>query len=133
MVGPRATLLSQLCSLHRVHVLHGDFEPRNVVRGRQGLSIIDFSHSSLNHDCPGWRTCEELQKAQSKLGLSEGMVRWLVIGSFLREMLVMRPREKDFQKSRALIAVSIVIILLGYVTVRHYHNPYLITLLPLAG
>jgi serine/threonine protein kinase len=84
----RKRLFTSLCKLHQLNIYHGDFEPRNVVRSGSRVSIIDFSHSSLNHVCPGWRSCAELEEARHKLELGGGShdglwANWAVLASML--------------------------------------------------
>jgi len=86
----RKRLFTLLCKLHQLNIYHGDFEPRNVVRCGSQICIIDFSHSSLNHVCPGWRSCAELEEARHKLELgggSDGMWHWAVFASMLCGLL----------------------------------------------
>jgi hypothetical protein len=54
-----------------LNVCHGDFERRNIVCRGNDIHIIDFSHSSLEHRCPG-QSCEELEEARGKLELDSG-------------------------------------------------------------
>jgi len=58
-------------------VLHEDLEPRNVVWGPVGPTIIDFSHSSL-HDCAGPGKCEELVQAYTDIWRGHGDSYWWV-------------------------------------------------------
>jgi serine/threonine protein kinase len=60
--------------LSRVHangVLHGDFRPLNVLYGRRGPVLIDFSHSSADHVCPSDSPCPELEFAKTQLNLKD--------------------------------------------------------------
>jgi serine/threonine protein kinase len=60
--------------LSRVHangVLHGDFRPLNVLYGRRGPVLIDFSHGSADHMCPSDSPCPELEFAKSQLNLKD--------------------------------------------------------------
>jgi len=90
----RKRLFASLCNLHQLNVYHGDFEPRNVVRNGSRVSIIDFSHSSLNHACPGW-SCTELEEVWHKLELgarSDGVCQmnyatWATVASILCGLL----------------------------------------------
>lgn len=52
-------------------VEHGDFDTRNVVRKRWSclLKIIDFGFTDVDHTCPGWRECGELEDVWHKLQL----------------------------------------------------------------
>jgi hypothetical protein len=62
-------LYNKLLQLHRVGILHGDFEPRNVALGPRGVILLDFSHSSDHHSCNGETLCHELVYARSILEL----------------------------------------------------------------
>jgi serine/threonine protein kinase len=57
--------------MHYLGVLHGDLEPRNVLRKRWSyiFKIIDFGFSDVDHTCPGWRECGELKKVRCELQL----------------------------------------------------------------
>jgi serine/threonine protein kinase len=57
--------------MHYLGVKHVDFEPQNVVRKRWpcSLKIIDFGISDVDHRCPGWRECDELEEVWDKLQL----------------------------------------------------------------
>jgi hypothetical protein len=85
----RKRLFTSLCKLHEENIYHGDFEPRNVVRWGSRVCIIDFSHSSLDHVCPGWKSCAELEEARHKLRLGGGsdglwhQMAWAVLASML--------------------------------------------------
>lgn len=58
----RKRLFDMLRRLHIAGVIHGDFEPRNVVRDSAGcLKIIDFS-SSVMHKCPDIKAANVLQQ-----------------------------------------------------------------------
>ncbi len=89
----RKRLFASLCNLHQLNVYHGDFEPRNVVRSGSRICIIDFSHSSLNHVCPGWRSCTELEEAWLKLELGArsdlmlNYMTWVTFASILCSLL----------------------------------------------
>ncbi|KAJ7631026.1 hypothetical protein FB45DRAFT_917239 [Roridomyces roridus] len=50
------TLVKQV---HAAGVAHRALQPRNVVQGPQGLRLIDFAQSDLEHHCKG--TCYELR------------------------------------------------------------------------
>ena len=75
----RKKLFKAIKQMHLLGVVHGDFHPRNVVQspeiwwrrllfGEQ-LTIIDFTHASLGHQCPGG-LCEELLFVHDCLALS---------------------------------------------------------------
>ena len=57
--------------IHYLGVEHGYFEPQNVLRKRWAcfLKIIDFGFSDVDHTCPGWRECGELEEVWDKLQL----------------------------------------------------------------
>ena len=57
--------------IHYLGVEHGYFEPENVLRKRWPcfLKIIDFGYSDVDHTCPGWRECGELEGVWDKLQL----------------------------------------------------------------
>jgi serine/threonine protein kinase len=57
--------------IHYLGVEHGDLEPQNVLRKRRSclLKIIDFGFSDVDHSCPGWRECGELEEVWHKLRL----------------------------------------------------------------
>ncbi|KAI0252589.1 hypothetical protein BJV78DRAFT_323116 [Lactifluus subvellereus] len=66
----RLVLFGELYLIHYFGVDHRDFEPRNVLRkGWCRLTIIDFAFSKVDHTCPGWRECGELQRVWRKLEL----------------------------------------------------------------
>ena len=47
----RAQVYGLVSDLHRVGIIHGDLEPRNIGRvPEHGLCLIDFSEST-NHNC----------------------------------------------------------------------------------
>ena len=57
--------------IHYLGVNHSDFEPRNVLRKRWScfLKIIDFGFSDIDHTCPGWWECYELEDVWHELRL----------------------------------------------------------------
>jgi len=88
--------------IHCRGVHHRDFEPKNVLRkGWCRLTIIDFSFSEVDHECLGWRDCDELKDAwrfklkldflafHRKIGMLEiiRMVSVVVCGSILFHFL----------------------------------------------
>ncbi|EGU10955.1 Proteophosphoglycan ppg4 [Rhodotorula toruloides ATCC 204091] len=56
-------------SLHDKGIFHNDLAPRNVVRGKDGLKIIDFG-MAREHECEG-KDCVELSGLRRELGLEE--------------------------------------------------------------
>lgn len=70
----RYALFLSLEQIHLVGVLHADLQPRNVVLGEAGPVIIDFSHSELQHQCPGAKLCWELQEAIKNLQLDNDSI-----------------------------------------------------------
>jgi serine/threonine protein kinase len=87
----RLTLFAEMYCIHRLGVLHGDFQPQNVVRKRWpcSLKIIDFGFSYVDHTCPGWRECSELKEVWDMLQLS-GVNLWFSLDRrlFLLSMIV---------------------------------------------
>ncbi|KAJ7668138.1 hypothetical protein B0H17DRAFT_224909 [Mycena rosella] len=58
-LAERLAIYAAVCAVHDAGVLHGDVEPRNIVRGARGaMSVIDFGHARMGHVCPG-NGCEE--------------------------------------------------------------------------
>lgn len=53
--------------IHDLGVVHGDFQPRNVVMDpvTESIKVIDFSHSML-HECSG-QSCFELAEVEREL------------------------------------------------------------------
>jgi tRNA A-37 threonylcarbamoyl transferase component Bud32 len=62
-------LWDAFCTLHRLKILHGDVEPRNIIL-KCGCKprIIDFSHAEV-HDCPGPKECLELKMLWNMLNM----------------------------------------------------------------
>jgi hypothetical protein len=54
-----------LVLLHEAGIYHDDFCPRNTANG----FVMDFSHASQGHQCPGIDQCDELIQARQDLGL----------------------------------------------------------------
>lgn len=63
----KTTLYSDLEYIHDLGIVHGDFEPKNVVSNGANPVIIDFSHAETKHNCGGRDRCEELQTAYEHL------------------------------------------------------------------
>jgi len=55
-------LWTGLKEVHKAGILNEDLEPRNIVWGSAGPTIVDFSRSSF-HNCAGPGKCEELVQA----------------------------------------------------------------------
>ena len=57
--------------MHYLGVEHRDLEPQNVLRKRGSyiFKIIDFGFPNVDHTCPGWRECGELNKVRRELQL----------------------------------------------------------------
>jgi serine/threonine protein kinase len=64
-------LFAEVYCIHYLGVEHGDFDPRNVLRKRWSCfpKIIDFGFSDVDHTCPGWRECDELEEVWDMLQL----------------------------------------------------------------
>ncbi|KAF8344431.1 hypothetical protein F5887DRAFT_1272389 [Amanita rubescens] len=57
----RSQVYKLVRDLHRIRITHGDLEPRNIARAREGgFCLIDFSESR-RHTCKGSKMCPELQ------------------------------------------------------------------------
>ncbi|KAI0289072.1 hypothetical protein BC826DRAFT_1188019 [Russula brevipes] len=86
----RLILFGELYCIHLFGVEHRDVAPRNVLRKRWSwfLKMIDFGFSNVNHTCPGWRKCGELNAAREKLGLDRMNFR---LKSWVREKFRIRP------------------------------------------
>ncbi|KAL7342803.1 hypothetical protein BJY59DRAFT_719263 [Rhodotorula toruloides] len=56
-------------ALHAKGIYHDDLAPRNVVRGKDGIKIIDFG-MAFEHECKGAR-CDELRGLRHLLGFEE--------------------------------------------------------------
>lgn len=53
--------------LHRLGISHGDLEPQNIARTREGgFCLIDFSEGG-RHTCKGSKMCDELRGLRSCL------------------------------------------------------------------
>ncbi|KAJ7631028.1 hypothetical protein FB45DRAFT_554832 [Roridomyces roridus] len=52
-------------AVHNAGVCHNDITPSNVVRGPQGVRLIDFGESHVGHSCEG--TCSELRRLEQVL------------------------------------------------------------------
>jgi serine/threonine protein kinase len=64
-------LFAEVYCIHYLGVEHGDFDPRNMLRKRWSCfpKIIDFGFSDVDHTCPGWRECGELEEVWDNLQL----------------------------------------------------------------
>ncbi|KAI9510072.1 hypothetical protein F5148DRAFT_1374703 [Russula earlei] len=80
----RLILFGELYSIHLLGVEHGDLEPRNVLRKKWSLlpKIIDFGIADVNHSCPGWSQCKELNDVWRKLGLVDLWLKCRVLEKF---------------------------------------------------
>ena len=68
----RLILFAEMYCIHYLGVEHWDFNPPNVLRkkGSCFLKIVDFGFSEIDHTCPGWRECSELEEVWRKLELN---------------------------------------------------------------
>jgi hypothetical protein len=98
----RIQLFVYITELHRIGVLHGDFEPRNVVQKGLRTRIIDFTHSSIDHSCLGWRGCPELKRARNELGLGF-LTDWLLSVASLCTL------SEGIDRARALIFLFVIL------------------------
>jgi serine/threonine protein kinase len=87
----RLILFAEMYCIHYLGVEHGDFEPQNVLRKRWScsLKIIDFGFSDVDHTCPGWWECGELEEVWHNLQLDR-MNSWFGLDRrlFLLSMIV---------------------------------------------
>ena len=64
--------------MHYLGVEHRDLEPQNVLQNNRSyiFKIIDFG-LDVDHACPGWGECAELNKVWRELQLSlDSMIFW---------------------------------------------------------
>jgi len=61
---PRDAALGTLQTIHKAGILHGDISSANLLLGPQGLTIVDFSHSSI---CNSHQTKEAEYKTLQRL------------------------------------------------------------------
>lgn len=76
IVTRRRSLLDSLREVHQAGIWHGDMRAPNVTRSKDGrISIIDFSHASVAHECGGG-DCRELNRLRRELGLPDEASSW---------------------------------------------------------
>ena len=59
----RSQVYKLVQDLHRIGIIHGDLEPRNIARARGGggeFFLIDFSESKKRHKCKESKVCNML-------------------------------------------------------------------------